>query len=118
MGISITECTVIFLVALLLFGPEQLPVLARTIGKLSGQVKRTSDSLRRELYNSVYPPGEDVQNALNGELKALRALKAEVLAPPTGAVGSSSRPAQPQPSDEVASTPVERPSAPPQAHSA
>lgn len=95
MGISITECTVIFLVALLLFGPEQLPVLARTLGKLSGQVKKTSDSLRRELYNSVYPPGEDVKNALNGELKSLRALKAEVLAPPTGAVGSSSRPTQP-----------------------
>jgi Sec-independent protein translocase protein TatA len=93
-GISITECTVIFLVALLLFGPEQLPVLARTIGKLSGQVRRTSDSLRRELYNSVYTPGEDVKNALNGELKSLRALKAEVLAPPTGAIGSSSRPTQ------------------------
>jgi TatA/E family protein of Tat protein translocase len=90
-GVSITELTVIFLVALVLFGPEQLPVLARTLGKLTGQVKKTSDSLRREFYNSVYPPGQDVRNALNGELQTLRNLKAEILAPPPGAVGSSSR---------------------------
>lgn len=95
MGISITELTVIFLVALVLFGPDQLPVLARTIGKFSGQLKRTSDSLRREFYNSVYTPGEDIKNSLNGELKSLRALKSEVLAPPPGAVGSSSRPSTP-----------------------
>jgi Tat protein translocase TatB subunit len=96
-GISLTELTVIFLVALVLFGPDQLPVLARTVGKVTGQLKKTSDSLRREFYNSVYPPGEDIKNSLNGELKSLRALKAEVLAPPPGAVGSSSRPASAQP---------------------
>ncbi len=92
MGISLTEFTVIFLVALVLFGPEQLPVLARTLGKLSGQVKKTSDSLRREFYNSVYPPA-DLKNPLTGELQALRSLKAEILAPPSGAIGTSSRPA-------------------------
>ena len=101
MGVSITEITVIFLVALVLFGPEQLPVLARTLGKLTGQVKRTSDSLRREFYNSVYPPGQDVRNALNGELQTLRNLKAEVLAPPSGAVATSSRPL---PSERPSST--------------
>jgi TatA/E family protein of Tat protein translocase len=95
-GISITELSVIFIVALLLFGPEQLPTLARTVGKLTGQLKKTSDSLRRDFYNSVYPPGEDIKNALNGELRSLRALKAEVLSPPTGAVGSPSRPSSPQ----------------------
>jgi Sec-independent protein translocase protein TatA len=91
-GVSLTEFTVIFLVALVLFGPEQLPVLARTLGKLTGQLKRTSDSLRREFYNSVYPPGQEARDALNEEIKHLRNLKAEVLAPPTGAVGTSSRP--------------------------
>ncbi len=123
MGISLTELTVIFVVALVLFGPEQLPVLARTVGKLSGQLKKTSDSLRRELYNSVYPPGEDVQNALNGEFKALRALKAEVLSPPIGAVGSASRPTSPvttspvTTSDEAPSENTTDPE-PPKAHSA
>ena len=99
MGVSLTECTVIFIVALVLFGPEQLPVLARTVGKLTGQLKKTSDSLRREFYNSVYPPGQDIRNPLSGELQALRSLKAEVLNPPSGALGTPSRssatPAQP-----------------------
>jgi Sec-independent protein translocase protein TatA len=94
-GISLTEFTVIFLVALVLFGPEQLPVLARTLGKLSGQVKKTSDSLRREFYNSVYPPA-DLKNPLTGELNALRSLKAELLAPPSGAVGTPSRATHPE----------------------
>jgi len=101
-GVSLTEFTVIFLVALVLFGPEQLPVLARTIGKLSGQVKKTSDSLRREFYNSVYPPA-DLQNPLSGELQSLRSLKAEILAPPSGAIGTSSRPAPAEKSDATES---------------
>lgn len=92
MGVSLTEFTVIFIVALVLFGPEQLPALARTLGKLTGQVKKTSDSLRREFYNSVYPPGQDIRAALSGEMQSLRALKAEVLAPPAGALGTTSRP--------------------------
>ncbi len=92
MGVNLSEIVVIFLVALVLFGPEQLPVLARTLGKLTGQVKRTSDSLRREFYNSVYTPGQDARNAFNGEFQALRSLKTEILSPPTGAVGTSSRP--------------------------
>lgn len=108
MGVSLTEITVIFLVALVLFGPEQLPVLARTLGKLTGQVKRTSDSLRREFYNSVYPPGQDVRNALNGELQALRTLKTEIMSPPSGTVGTSSRPLSQEqkaaPSTEQSST--------------
>jgi len=95
-GVSLTEITVIFLVALVLFGPEQLPVLARTLGKVTGQVKRTSDSLRREFYNSVYTPGQDVRNSLNGEFQALRNLKAEIVAPPAGTVGTPSRPLPPE----------------------
>ena len=107
MGVNLSEIVVIFLVALVLFGPEQLPVLARTLGKLTGQVKRTSDSLRREFYNSVYTPGQDARNALNGELQAIRNLKAEILAPPMGTVGTSSRPL---PTDKAPEQPSSQPS--------
>ncbi len=109
MGINLSEIVVIFLVALVLFGPEQLPVLARTLGKLTGQVTRPSDSLRREFYNSVYTPGQDARHALNGELQAIRNLKAEVLGPPTGAVGTSSRPL---PTDKVPEQPSSEPATP------
>lgn len=91
-GISITEIIVVFVVALVLFGPEQLPVIARTIGKTAGQLKKTSDALRREFYNSVYPPGQDIRRELGSELKDLRSLKAEVLAPPVGSAPAQTRP--------------------------
>lgn len=92
MGISISEIIVVFVVALVLFGPEQLPVIARTIGKTAGQLKKTSDALRREFYNSVYPPGHDIRKEFSSELKDLRSLKAEVLAPPVGSAPAQTRP--------------------------
>lgn len=102
MSISLTEIIVVCVVALLLFGPEQLPVLARTFGKIAGDVKRTSDSLRREFYNSVYTPAEDIRRDLDAEGRALRALKAEVLAPPPGTTPAQVRP-KPQASTDPAS---------------
>ena len=70
-GVSFPELIVVFLVALLIFGPDKLPELARTIGKFSGQFRRQSDSLRREFYNSVYQPAEDLRGAINREARAL-----------------------------------------------
>lgn len=85
MSISLTEIIVVCVVALLLFGPEQLPVLARGIGKVAGDLKRTSNSLRREFYNSVYTPAADLKRDIAAEGRSLRALKAEVLSAPQGA---------------------------------
>lgn len=84
MSISLTEIIVVCVVALLLFGPEQLPVLARGIGKVAGELKRTSNSLRREFYNSVYTPAADLKRDIAAEGRSLRALKAEVLSVPQG----------------------------------
>ncbi len=110
MGISITEIIVVFVVALILFGPEQLPVIARAIGKITGQVKKSSDALRREFYNSVYTPSPDLKREIAAELKDLRSLKAEVLAPPVGSAPARTRPEPapvrptPHPQDPVATT--------------
>ena len=62
-GLSFFELLAIFGVALLVFGPEKLPEFAKTLGKISGDIRRTSDSVRREFYNSVYPPAEDLQSS-------------------------------------------------------
>ena len=58
-GISFPELIVVFVVALLAFGPERLPELARKLGKFSAELRRGTDSLRREFYNSVYIPAPD-----------------------------------------------------------
>ena len=92
-SISLTEIIVVFVVALLLFGPEQLPVIARGLGKIASEFKRTSDSLRREFYNSVYTPADELRRDVASEARSLRALKAEVLAPPPGSAPANVRPA-------------------------
>jgi len=110
-GISITEIIVVFVVALILFGPEQLPAIARAIGKITGQVKKSSDALRREFYNSVYTPAPDLKREIAAELKDLRSLKAEVLAPPVGTAPARTRPEPasvpltPHPQDPAATSP-------------
>jgi Tat protein translocase TatB subunit len=90
-SISFSEIVVVFLVALLLFGPEQLPKIARQLGKLTGDLRKATDSVRREWYNAVYPPAEDIRRDFAAQGRELRALKAEVLAPPPGSQGTPSR---------------------------
>ena len=58
-GISIGEITLICVVALIVFGPEKLPEIARSIGRISGELRRNTDRMRREFYNSVYVPAAD-----------------------------------------------------------
>lgn len=72
-GISFYELIVIFGVALLVFGPEALPDLARKLGKLSAELRRASDGMRREFYNAVYTPAQDELSRTRQELANLRA---------------------------------------------
>lgn len=58
-GVSFTELVVIFVVLLLAVGPDKLPQTARTVGEWLGQLRRTSETLRREMYNALYPPYQD-----------------------------------------------------------
>jgi TatA/E family protein of Tat protein translocase len=44
--LSVPHLVIIFLVALLVFGPEKLPELARKLGKATAEFKRATDGLR------------------------------------------------------------------------
>jgi len=57
-GIGATELVIIFVVALLVFGPKRLPELARTLGKGMGEFRRASHELRQSLAL------DDLQNDL------------------------------------------------------
>lgn len=46
---SFSDSAVIFLLALLLFGPKKLPELARYIGKLMGEFRRASSEFRMQM---------------------------------------------------------------------
>jgi TatA/E family protein of Tat protein translocase len=44
--LSVPHLIIIFLVALIVFGPEKLPELARKLGKATAEFKRATDGLR------------------------------------------------------------------------
>lgn len=62
--ISFGELAIIFVVALLVLGPERLPKVARTIGKIVGQIQQHASHLKQEL-------------AREGELAELRKIHEE-----------------------------------------
>jgi TatA/E family protein of Tat protein translocase len=60
-GLSFFELLAVLGLVLLVFGPEKLPEIAKTLGKLSGELKKNSDSVRKEFYNAVYPPADEMR---------------------------------------------------------
>lgn len=48
-GLGFTEILLILIVALLVFGPKRLPEVARSLGRITGDLRRTLDELRQEV---------------------------------------------------------------------
>ena len=71
-GVSITELVVIFAVALLAFGPRKLPEIASGLGRLAAELRKASDSFRREFYNSVYTPAQEEGRNVARSLGAIK----------------------------------------------
>ncbi|HRE73045.1 MAG TPA: twin-arginine translocase TatA/TatE family subunit [Flavobacteriales bacterium] len=53
LNISGGEIVVIFLVVLLLFGPQSIPTIARTLGRGMRAIKDASSELQREIRESA-----------------------------------------------------------------
>jgi Tat protein translocase TatB subunit len=70
-GISFLELTVIGVIALIVFGPEKLPEMARTLGRITGELKKNADGIKREFYNSVYKPADEIHSRLAREARDL-----------------------------------------------
>jgi len=51
--LGMPELIVIFVIALLVFGPRKLPELGRSLGKSIGEFKRASNELRNTLEEEV-----------------------------------------------------------------
>jgi sec-independent protein translocase protein TatA len=54
-GLGFTEILVILVVALLVFGPDRLPELARNLGKGLAEFRRASSDLRRTVLEAAEP---------------------------------------------------------------
>jgi TatA/E family protein of Tat protein translocase len=55
-GIGVQELAIIFVLALLIFGPKRLPELARTVGKGLAEFRKASGDLRQTFDLSADPP--------------------------------------------------------------
>lgn len=69
-GIGAGELLLLFVIALVVLGPERLPSLARDVGKVMNDLRRTSDELRSEFLRadeirprSVNPPTTQAEPA-------------------------------------------------------
>ncbi len=71
-SLGIPELLLIFVVALLVFGPKRLPEIGRTLGKALGEFKKATDDLKntierevqveelKQLSTNITPPAAEV----------------------------------------------------------
>lgn len=52
-GISFSELLLIFIIALVVFGPEQLPAIAKKIGGFVGSIKRLQKNFSDQIYQQT-----------------------------------------------------------------
>lgn len=70
-GIGIPELIFIFAIALIIFGPEKLPGLAKNLGTFAAYFRKTSDQVRREFYNALYEPAHEVRRTVDDAKRTL-----------------------------------------------
>jgi TatA/E family protein of Tat protein translocase len=93
---SVPHLIIIFAVALMVFGPEKLPELARTLGKVMGEFRRATGDLRSTF--------EGHMRELEREAELRRVREAET---PTQTIGGGvPAPALPVSTPEVAEDPL------------
>lgn len=79
--LGMPELILIFIVALLLFGPRKMPEIGRSVGRALGELRRASNDFKRTIEDEV--AAEDVRQVG----RDLRGVKSSVVeaSPPTAA---------------------------------
>jgi sec-independent protein translocase protein TatA len=109
-SIGMPELIIIFVIALIIFGPRKLPELGRSLGKSLAEFKRASNELKSTLEEEIRMEEQQIQRA---EAKAAAAQTTAAAAAPvaTGPTGTV-------PQGDAATAPAEDPVAVRRDHSA
>ena len=111
-GIGMPELLLIFVLALLVFGPKELPRIARTLGKAMAELRRASDELRDgiqreiELAEREETPASPPEAAPSTTLTEATPPAPETL-PSQAAAGAPAEGSEPPPGSVAAEIPTE-----------
>ncbi|MDO4699820.1 MAG: Sec-independent protein translocase protein TatB [Moraxella sp.] len=78
LNLGLFELTLFGIIALVVLGPEKLPVAARTLGRWYGKIRRMSARLQHELVSELELL--EVQNELKAEIAKIRESEAKIKA--------------------------------------
>lgn len=116
--IGFSELVVIFIVALIVIGPERLPRVARTAGHLLGRLQRyvadvKADIARemqleelRKLQSSVERSAREFESSVNSEMRSVEDSLNEAVASAGSEAPESPLPAEPQAEPLAAEAPT------------
>jgi sec-independent protein translocase protein TatB len=76
--IGAMELIVIFIVALLIIGPDKLPMYAKKFGNALREFRKASAGMTQDIRESVVEPLEEAQRPLREAMEPLEDLKSEV----------------------------------------
>ena len=99
-SIGMPELIIIFVIALIIFGPKKLPELGRSLGRSLNEFKRASNELKNTLEEEVR-----IEEQKEKEQKAAAAEKVAAAPTPTAVTNTVSRtddPVVPHPADQSA----------------
>lgn len=78
MKIGLMELAIIFIVALVLIGPDKLPGFAKKLGAALGEFKKATADVSREVRENIIDPLEEAQKPLRDAAEPLEDLDREV----------------------------------------
>jgi TatA/E family protein of Tat protein translocase len=102
-SLGLPELLMIFVVALIVFGPRKLPEIGKTLGKALGEFKKASDELKNTIEREVH-------------VEELRDLKNLTVMPPPNTTVSRAEPAALPAAVPDPAAPTPAPTAPVETH--
>jgi sec-independent protein translocase protein TatB len=107
--LSLPHLIVLFIVALMVFGPEKLPELARTLGKAMAEFRRMTGDVRRVVEDEMREIERQVEAKKNDASAAAAQIQPEAQTAALPAADSST-PAGVESGAPVGTVPADRPS--------